>query len=491
MRLSHFDTWAASFIGVGLLLYACGPDTNSSETLRLLPENPHYFLYHDKPTVIVGSGEHYGAVMNLDFDYHTYLATLDADGLNTTRLFAGAYVERAGDFGIAKNTLAPGPGRVTLPWQRSNENGYELGGNKFDLSRWDTAYFSRLVDFVATARSYDIIVEVDLFSSYYRNGWSYSALNPHNNINGTDSIISTSVNTLNNGNLIQYQEAYVRKIVQTLKAFDNLYYEIQNEPWADQTDTVYVVDEHRPKEDWRNTVQVATQEALEWQRRVTAWIDDEENGLPVKHLISQNVANFHCPVVNPDPAVDIFNFHYALPIAVNENYHLKKVVGLNETGFAGRADLTYRQQAWKFMMSGGGLYNHLDYSFSVGNEDGTDTTYRAPGGGSVALRKQLAVMKHFLEQFDLSSLHPDTTKIIRAQKGTRTYTLRDSHSKWAVYLLCTQDTTSVTLVQSLTNPAITWTDVITGEQKHLTVTSDGHLDIPDGATELALLIEQE
>jgi len=61
--------------------------------LRLHPENPHYFLFRERPTVLVTSGEHYGAVINLDFDYKVYLAELQRHGLNHTRTFAGAYRE--------------------------------------------------------------------------------------------------------------------------------------------------------------------------------------------------------------------------------------------------------------------------------------------------------------------------------------------------------------------------------------------------------------
>jgi len=108
-----------------------------AQPLRLLPKNPHYFEYDGRQTLLIGSGEHYGAVVNQDFDYRTYLATLAADGLNNTRLFAGAYVEKPGDFGIQKNTLAPRENRLLLPWVRSEQPGYSLGGNRFDLDRWD------------------------------------------------------------------------------------------------------------------------------------------------------------------------------------------------------------------------------------------------------------------------------------------------------------------------------------------------------------------
>src|SRR6266498_2832934 len=83
--------------------------------LSLHPDNPHYFLFRGKPTVLVTSGEHYGAVLNLDFDYRKYLDTLAKDGLNNTRTWSGAYCEAPGDFNIASNTLAPLPDRVHRP----------------------------------------------------------------------------------------------------------------------------------------------------------------------------------------------------------------------------------------------------------------------------------------------------------------------------------------------------------------------------------------
>jgi hypothetical protein len=50
----------------------------AAEPLRLHPENPHYFLWRGQPTVLVTSGEHYGAVLNLDFDGPRYLEAIQA-----------------------------------------------------------------------------------------------------------------------------------------------------------------------------------------------------------------------------------------------------------------------------------------------------------------------------------------------------------------------------------------------------------------------------
>lgn len=418
-----------------LLTVYCLPLT-LAQPLRLLPQNPHYFDYKGKPTIIVGSGEHYGAVMNTAFDYKTYLQTLGREGMNTTRLFTGAYFEIPGAFGIQKNTMAPAPEKLLVPWARSNEPGYQLGGSKFDLNRWNPDYFARLTEFMREADRNGVLVEVTLFSSYYGSGWPYHPFNRVNNVNNTTEIKALDANTLNNGNLIGFQEQYVRQLVRSLNGFDNLYFEIQNEPWADLKDTVLTRNEyHEPvngQVDWRSTLEVAAQRSLDWQRRVTGWIADEEKKLPKKHLISQNVANFHYPIANADPNVSIFNFHYTLPEAVGENYHLNKAIGFNETGFAGRSDATYRRQAWRFLLAGGALFNHLDYSFSLGFENGRDTTYKAPGGGSPALRQQFRILKNYVEALDLPRLKPAFGLVVAAP-GASTYALTNGTSQWVIY----------------------------------------------------------
>src|SRR5262249_57621107 len=106
-------------------------------------------MFGGRAAVLVTSGEHYGAVLNQDFDYRKYLKTLEADGLNLTRTFVGAYCEPAGAFNIAENTLAPAKGRFLAPWARSDTAGYANGGNKFGLTRFDGAYFRRLKGFGA------------------------------------------------------------------------------------------------------------------------------------------------------------------------------------------------------------------------------------------------------------------------------------------------------------------------------------------------------
>jgi hypothetical protein len=485
------------------LLTACCSLIALAQPLRLLPQNPHYFEYKGKPTVIVGSGEHYGAVMNTAFDYKTYLQTLNRDGMNTTRLFTGAYFEVPGAFGIQKNTMAPKPEDLLLPWSRGVQTetagqGYALGGNRFDLTRWNPAYFARLKDFLSHAERNGVIVEVTLFSSYYGEGWAYHPFNRPNNVNTTTPVKALDANTLNNGNVLIHQEAYVREIVRAVNGFDNVYFEIQNEPWADLKDTILVRNEyHEPapgkSADWRSTLEVTAQRANDWQRRVAEWIVSEEQKLPKKHLISQNIGNFHYPVANPDPNVSIFNFHYALPEAVTENYYLNKVIGFNETGFAGRRDATYRRQAWRFMMAGGGLFNQLDYSFSLGFENGQDTSYAAPGGGSPALRQQFRILKTYLEKLDLPKLKPATGLVVAAPAAT-THALTNGTSQWIVYgepLGLNWSAWQLNLTRG--NYRAEWTDVVTGQVlKNETYThTGGPLRLkPVGRNDVVLLLRK-
>lgn len=209
------------------------PAFAAAEPLSLHPDNPHYFLFRGRPAVLVTSGEHYGAVLNLDFNYTKYLDTLQAHGLNLTRTFTGAYVEPSGSFGIAQNTLAPVKGRFICPWARSQTPGYANGGNKFDLTRWDEAYFARLKDFAAQAGRRGVVVEMNLFCPFYdESQWKISPQNAANNVNGIGQVARTNVYTMDkHGGLLPVQEAMVRKVVAELKNFNNLYYEICNEPY--------------------------------------------------------------------------------------------------------------------------------------------------------------------------------------------------------------------------------------------------------------------
>lgn len=436
--------------------------------IALLPKNPHYFLFRGKPTILVSSAEHYGAVLNLDFDYVPYLKALHTDGMNQTRLWSGVYCEDNRSFNIRDNTLAPAANRYLTPWARSETPGYANGGNKFDLTKWDAAHSRRLEDYCTQAGKQGVVVEVVLFCPFYEDSmWRLSPMNAANNVNGIGNVPRDEVYTLKHPELLAVQDAVVRHIVDTLRDVDNIYYEICNEPYFGGV-------------------------TMEWQHHIADVITQAEADFPHRHLIAQNIANGSAKISKPHNAVSIFNFHYASPPdAAAANYGLNKVISFDETGFKGSDDATYRAEAWEFLMAGGGAFSNLDYSFTAAHPDGTaPVAPPTPGGGSPALRKQLGLLKRFLESLDFAAMKPLDLRSAGPQNASR-YGLGAPGQAYAVYL---RGKGSLQVVLELTPGSyqIDWIDPLTGGKRG-TETLDhpggSHtFDAPKDAEEIALKV---
>ncbi len=437
--------------------------------IALHPENPHYFLWRDKPTILITSAEHYGAVLNRAFDYVKYLDTLETNGFNMTRTFSGAYCEPPGAFNIEKNTLAPAKGDLLCPWARSDTPGYTNGGNKFDLTKWDPEYFRRLTDFVAQAGRRGIVVEMVLFCPFYEDSmWELSPMNSRNNVNDVGTMPRTEVYTLKHPRLLAIQEAMIHKIVETLEGFDNLYYEICNEPYFGGV-------------------------TIDWQHHIAETIAGAESKFQHKHLIAQNIANKAQVVENPSPHVSIFNFHYAKPpIAVAQNYHWDRVIGDDETGFAGDDRVKpYRLEGWDFIVAGGAIFNNLDYSFAVGHEDGS-ARINAPGGGGPELWHQLGFLRDFINGFDFIRMRPDDSVLTSdLPDGTTARALVQPGVAYAIYV---NGNNATRLTVDLPSGAYKaeWIDTKTGQiadAQSFTHDSGLHpLDVPPYADDIALRI---
>src|SRR4029079_15605186 len=141
-----------------------------AEPIKLHPDNPHYYLFNGKPTILITSAEHYGGVVNKDFDYVAYFDALKAYGMNYTRIYPGFLFEPMGKF-MKGNTLGAKPISLILPWARSAKPGYALGGNLFDLDKWNPEFFTRLKDFISKAVDRGIVVEICFYNAQYGDTW--------------------------------------------------------------------------------------------------------------------------------------------------------------------------------------------------------------------------------------------------------------------------------------------------------------------------------
>jgi dienelactone hydrolase len=384
-RRLNLVPWFASAILLATVL-----TNQADEPIRLHPDNPRYFRWRGKPTVLITAGEHYGAVMNLDFDYKRYLEELKANRFNLTRVFSGAYREVSSSFNITGNTLAPAKGRYVCPWAPSETPGAVDGENKFDLTRWDAAYFGRLKDFVTQAGQRGVVVELVFFCPMYDEAvWSASPMNARNNVNGLGNVAKSELYSGKDKNLLAIQKAMVAKLVTELNDFDNLYFEICNEPYERGGLT------------------------REWNDEIIAAIANTEAILPKKHLIAQGFPPSSAPVTEINSRVSILNFHAATTDSVRLNHSSNRIIAFDETGGADRSDRKYRTEGWDWILAGGGVYDHLDFAFTIDHPDGSAVPLPpgTPGGGGPELRRQLRVLKEFIEGFAFIRMKPDDTTI--------------------------------------------------------------------------------
>jgi hypothetical protein len=406
-----------------------------AQVVSLNPDNPHYLNYQDKPVLLITSGEHYGSVINLDFDYKKYLQTLKANGLNYTRIFSGTYVGVADCFDIKSSPLSPEAGRFLAPWKSTNEIGLYKGEKKFDLNQWNDEYFDRLKDFLKEAEKIHVVVEFTFFCSTYTDSiWKRNPFNPGNNINCKNPFDRKKVNTILGNNITDYQLRFVEKVVNELNSSDNLFYEIVNEPWTDDPTHDMRVLKTLASEgmDWVKWSDIASHASLEWQKLIASTIVETENNLPKKHLIAQNYSNFMSSIDKVDKNVSILNFHYAWPQSVWLNYGWNRPVSFDESGFDGNSDLNYIRQAWQFILAGGAIFNNLDFSFFCGHEDGTYQNI-APGGGSKKLREMLNNLHVFMNSFDFVKMAPDFD-VVSHSPGLEWHALSEEGKNYAIYL---------------------------------------------------------
>lgn len=351
------------------------------EVVKIYPENPHYLMYQGKPVLLITSAEHYGAVINADFDYGSYLAKLARYELNYTRIYPGAYVEVEGMF-IENNNLAPKVDSYCLPWRRSREAGCWDGGMKYDLEGWSEAYFLRLKDFVAEAATHGIVVEICFFNCQYQESWHACPLNAANNIQRVGPEDFNDFQTLKTPELTAAQDRYVAKIVREVNEFDNVILEICDEPTLKGTPALL---------------------AVPWIDHLVGVIVNTEAELPKQHLVAQQTMNG--VDFTRDERVQVITTQYIRQAseqiggveALDCVYPLNKPIELNETAFypiwyEGDIAAASRAEAWEFLVGGGAAFNQLNGRFTVPDPAGNTPDNHVILAG---LRR----LKEFLEGF--------------------------------------------------------------------------------------------
>lgn len=222
--------------------------------LRIHPENPRYFTNGTKRPdgslkAVYLTGSHTWANL-IDrgpsdpppaFDFGGYLDFLAAHHHNFIRLW-GRHVGWYQQYGERELHAAP------LAWQRTGPGKALDGRPRFDLMRFDSAYFDRLRSRVRAARDRGIYVSIMLFGGYQEAGpnWTGNPFHRDNNVSGIDGDPNGDGNGSETQTLAErpkavgeIQRAYVRKVIDTVKDLDNVLFEISNESGRTSQDWQY------------------------------------------------------------------------------------------------------------------------------------------------------------------------------------------------------------------------------------------------------------
>lgn len=253
--------------------------SNARGPLRVSSQNARYFTDNSGKAVYLAGFHTWYNVQNggdtdppPEFGWTEYLDMLVDLGCNATKLWASLETPRGWShdndqwIGIQRyNRTGPG-----------NAND---GGLKFDLTQINQTYLSRLRQRVAACAQANIYVVIQLFQGWQvENGKGspgtgtpglYHVYNTDNNINSlnpddnADDDLRESQYATGNPALA-YQEDLVEAIIDTVNEFDNVLFEICNEPTGSTQNT-------------------------DWQEHLISHIQTYEAGKPKQHLVGMTV----------------------------------------------------------------------------------------------------------------------------------------------------------------------------------------------------------
>ena len=222
-----------------------------SGPLRVSKRNPRYFE-DAQGRVLFLTGSHTAADMTDEgptdppeiFDYCAYLDFLERNHHNLIRLWTCHVPKHS--WGNPTLVVYDSP----VPWQRTGPGMALDGKSKFDLTKFNPEYFTRLRERVIAAGRRGMYVSVMLFEGdvlhYASKPWCWEGhpFNAANNINGIDGDPEKTgrgvkLLKLDIPAITALQEAYVHKVIDTVGDLDNVLYEIANEsgkgsmPWQE------------------------------------------------------------------------------------------------------------------------------------------------------------------------------------------------------------------------------------------------------------------
>ncbi len=225
----NFNARIVLLLTIVLMAMSCESTGSTNDNIRPYTNNPYYWQYKGEPVLLLG-GTWQDNLFNHPVGLERHLDLLVENG--------GNYV---------RNTMSH---RNT-----GNVFAYAQSNGKFDLDKPNEEYWQRFDNFLIMAHERDIIVQIEVFDPWdifvdeSQGGWSRHPFNPNNNINYTaeQSGLPISVDYVptgspskhafyrtvpaldNNKLFLDYQRAYVDRMLSYSLKYPNVLYSIQNE----------------------------------------------------------------------------------------------------------------------------------------------------------------------------------------------------------------------------------------------------------------------
>ncbi len=256
-------TLAPAFLGLLAVAFAPTiiPAAAPMGPLKVHPENPRYFATPDHRAVWLTGSHTWAALQERglegetpDFDYDRFLDFMQQHGHNFLRLWVWEHAQ------WMQFSPASVPVRYKPPIFQRPGPGLALDGQpKFDLTRFNDAFFTRLRARVLAAQRRGLYVSVMFFQGFSAmktsstpnrgNNWHGNPFNRANNINGLDGDpagqdTGHQLYSLTTPAITRIQEGYVRRVIDTLNDLDNVLWEIGNELPAESVEFQYHMIQH-------------------------------------------------------------------------------------------------------------------------------------------------------------------------------------------------------------------------------------------------------
>jgi hypothetical protein len=261
------------------------PGTGATGPLRPLASNPHYFTDGSGKAILLTGSQTWDSFQDTDqssspaaVDFTAYVNFLKSHGQNVTILWRK-------DLPTFCNWGAGGTWHIKqFPWQRTGgSSGNQVASDglpAFDLSQFDQTYFDRLRSRVIQLQQNGIYAVVQMFDGLgltnnrcSNDGYPFTG---GNNVNGVDDGGGEGSMTMSGPNAISnFQDAFVRKVIDTINDQPNVLWEISEE---------------------------APNNSIWWENHMIALIHSYEAGKPAKHPVGYPSLN-----VNGEVDANLYN----------------------------------------------------------------------------------------------------------------------------------------------------------------------------------------